>query len=256
LIRLLTRLSLLAFAPAVLLLSTGLAAADGPEVGIDAVGEGNSATEVGAIDGCIEVAIGDEVTVDLYVKDVDDLLAWQMWLQYDPAIVEVASRDVEQFLATADDANVFDASDQTPDSDGRYAILATNLSDSPDGTSGSGVLAHITLNAVGPGIAELDLRAEDIDDNGEIDRGPYMKDVDAEVIGDTNDDTFFDGTLRNAAIAVDADCGEAQVSVSGGEDDSSPLLYIVAGVAAGVVVLGLAAVLLMRRRRPGVPADS
>jgi hypothetical protein len=253
---LIARLGVVMIAATALFLSAGLAAADGTEVGIDAVTEGNSATELGPINGCVEAATGDEVTVDLYIKDVEDLLAWQMWLQYDPAVLALQDRDVEQFLATADDSNVFDASDQTPDTDGRYLVQASNVTDSSKGISGSGVLAHITFEAVGPGIAEIDLRAEDIDDNGAIDRGPFLNNVEPTPIGDTNNDTFFDGTLRNGAIAVDADCGDAEVTVSGGDDGASALPFILGGAAAAVLVLAAATAIWVRRRGRAVTADS
>jgi hypothetical protein len=235
---------------AIFMASSGSAMADADEVGLDAITDENDATSLGTIEDCVEVANGDEVAVDLYVKSVDELIAWQMWLAYDPAVLEVADRDVELFLGGGENANVFDASDQTPDSDGRYFLSAANLNEDSEGTSGSGVLARITFTAVGTGISELDLRTEDLNSDDVADRGPFLRDVDAQPIGDDDDDTFFDGTLRNAAVAVDADCGDADVTVSGGDDGSSSTWVVLVAIAAVLGLVGVgAAVLLWNRRR-------
>lgn len=234
----------------------GAATADGPEVGVDAVVEGNGSAELADIDSCIEAAEGDTVEVDIYVQDVEQLLAWQMELRYDAAVVEVADRDVQYFLTTADEANILDGSAATPDGDGRYSLGAVNANDSSSGADGSGVLARVTFTAVGAGISELDLRSEDIDDDGTIDRGPYLNNVDAEAIGDDNGDTFSDGVVRNAAIAVGSDCGDADpVVTSGSSDDDFPFVMVGAAVAVAVLAV-LGGGLLMMRKRQSSAAQS
>ncbi|MEX0682425.1 MAG: cohesin domain-containing protein [Dehalococcoidia bacterium] len=247
------RLCLFLLAGSAVLLTTGVAAADGPEIGIDAVTEGNSATEIGQIDSCIEVANGAEVTVDMYVKDVDDALALDAFLRYDPAIVEVTGRDADEFLGNPDDSNVLDLSEQTPDGDGRFVLSAANASDSSRGASGSGVLARITFNAVGTGITELDLRAEDVNGDGEVDRGTILRDANADLI-ESDSDGYFGGTIRNAAIAVDADCADAVIAVSAAEDDGgSSVIWVIVAAAAVVLLMVGAGALVVRRRRAAAP---
>jgi hypothetical protein len=240
---------LIALATAVLTATLPATAfADGPEMGIDATTEGNSATAVGTVEGCVEASEGDTVEVDLYVKDLEDVLTWQVDLRYDPAVLEVTERSViDFFLASAEDANVVDLSLETPDSDGRYSLAALNANDSPAGASGSGVIAHITFTAIGSGVSELDLTAEDFNDDGANDFGVFARQADGDIIGDDDGDSYFDGTLRNGAIAVDESCEGVVPLVSGGDDDF-PVLLVIIGVAVAAGLATAGALLIWRRR--------
>lgn len=247
-IKLMTALSVTLVA---LLAMAGAALANDTEIGIDAKSQGNSATALGEIDECIEASVGDTIEVDLYVQDVEALIAFEVSLRYDPAIVEITDRDVQHLLASTEDSNVIDGSQTTPNENGRYSVAAVNASDSPSGVSGTGVLARITLTVVGSGISELDLRAEDINGNGTNDRGPLVRNADGVVIDDDDDDSFFDGVLRNASVAVDTECTDASPSVSGGGSDGISVLWIIIGVAIAVIVIGGIGLLLLRRAGAG-----
>lgn len=245
-IKLMTALSVTLVA---LLAMAGAALADDTEIGIDAKPQGNSATALGEIDECVEVSVGDTIEIDLYVKNVEALIAFEISLRYDPAILELTDRDVrERFLASSENSNVVDGSQATPNSDGRYSVSAVNANDSSSGTSGSGVLARISLTAVGTGISDLDLRTEDIDGDGKADRGVLVRNVDGDAIDDNDDDSFFDGVLRNASVAVDSECADASPSVSGGGNNGISMLWIIIGVAIAVIVIGGVGVLVLRRR--------
>lgn len=233
-----------------MLISVSTAAADIGEVGLDVDTSGNEAAMIGEVDDCIEVSVGDEFQVDVYVRDAEELIAFTVWLVYDPAVVEITDRDVQLFLTTADTTNVLDGSAATPDADGQYELNAVNASDSSAGASGSGVLARMTLTAVGEGITELDISGEDIDGDGIIDRGTYFSDIDASPIGDEDGDTYFDGTIRNGAVAVDASCADANPAESGG-DDGTDLLPVIAGAAVLLLAALGVAVLVFRRRGSG-----
>jgi hypothetical protein len=226
-------------------LSVGTAFAD-LSAGIDADPEGNTATGLGDIDSCIEVSTGDTFEIDLFVMEVDDLIAWSADLQFDQAIVRVTDRDVEQILAAADGSIVFDSSDQTPSDDGRYTAAAVNTADSPQPSSGSGVLARITLEAVGPGLTTLSVAATDIDGNGTVERGLLLRNLDGSIIGDEDGDGNFDGTVSDASVAVDASCDDAPVTNDDASSDS--WIWIVVAVAIAIAI-GAAIVALLARRR-------
>ncbi|MGQ9674580.1 MAG: hypothetical protein ACUVX1_02820 [Chloroflexota bacterium] len=182
------------------------AAPEGVAIGVDVNPTGNSATSLGSIDSCVSVSTGDTFEVDIFVRDVRNLLAWEVYFFYDISVVNVDSTDVMMFQAANAGSNVWDASEALPDIDGQYGIGAVDLADPPALDSGSGVLARLTLKAVGPGVSTLSLSAIDINGDGSMDLGPWLKDGSAEPIGDSDGDGFFDGPIANAQVAVDTDC--------------------------------------------------
>ena len=117
--------------------------AQGPTgLGVDVVTDGNTATSVGSVQDCIEVEVDDILSVDLYVSNVDDLSAWEIPFQFDPSVVEVVDHSYRLFLPGVS----FDISDPVPDGDGRHFLGVASF----DESSGSGVLARITLQAKAP----------------------------------------------------------------------------------------------------------
>jgi hypothetical protein len=175
-------------------------------IGLDVEPAGNTATSLGPIDPCISVSTGDTFEVDIFVTDVADLLAWETYFVYDMSIVNIASRDVAMFQAANSGSNVFDVSESLPDIDSYYRIAGVDLADPPAPDSGSGVLARLTLKAVGPGVSVLSLSPIDVNEDGKIDLGPSLKDAEAEPIGDLDGDGLFDGPIANAEVAVDGTC--------------------------------------------------
>jgi hypothetical protein len=175
-------------------------------IGLDVEPAGNTATSLGPIDSCISVSTDDTFEVDIFVTDVADLLAWETYFVYDMSVVNIVSRDVAMFQAANPGSNVFDVSESLPDIDGYYRIAAVDLADPPAPDSGSGVLARLTLKAVGPGVSMLSLSPIDINEDGKLDLGPSLRDTEAESIGDLDGDALFDGPIANAEIAVDGTC--------------------------------------------------
>lgn len=175
-------------------------------IGVDVEPAGNTATSLGPIDSCLSVSTGDTFQVDVFVTDVVDLLAWETYFVYDISVINVVSRDGMMFQAANEGSNVFDVSEGLPDIDGQYGIAAVDLADPPAPDSGSGVLARLTLKAVGAGVSPLSLSTIDINGDGTMDLGPWLKDSEAEPIGDVDGDGFFDSQISNAQIAVDTGC--------------------------------------------------
>jgi len=153
----------------------------------------NTATSLGSIENCRSVGLNDSFQIDVYVTDVVDLLAWNTYLQYNGAVVNVTGVNVQMFQAANPGSNVFNASDPTPDSDGTYYVSAAELGVATQ-DSGTGVLARITLLAVGPGISPANLIS------------PILKNKDNQPIGDVNGDSVFDGPVSNAEVRVNQLC--------------------------------------------------
>jgi hypothetical protein len=175
-------------------------------IGIDADPAGNTATSLGSIDSCVSVSNGETFDVDVFVTDVVDLLAWEVYFVYDRDIISIVDHDVKMFQAANENSNIFDLSEVLPDLDARYGLAAADLAEPPAPDSGSGVLTRLTLKAVAPGVSPASLKPIDINDDGRIDLGPFLNDIHGEGIDDLDDDGFFDGQILDAQIAVDTPC--------------------------------------------------
>ena len=76
----------------------------GLEVGVDAqplLHVPNTATSLGSIQWCVSVSDGQQFDVDIYVKDVADLMGFDALLTYDSNVVDIVGYDVKQFLPPA-----------------------------------------------------------------------------------------------------------------------------------------------------------
>ncbi len=192
------------------LLARGYSAAqEAVTIGVDVEPAGNTVTSLGPIDACISVSTGDTFQVDVFVTDVVDLLAWETYFVYDMSVINVVSRDVMMFQAANAGSNVFDVSEGLPDIDGWYRAAAVDLADPPAPDSGSGVVARLTLEAVGTGVSPASLSPIDVNGDGKIDLGPSLTGFRGESIADVDGDGFFDGPISNAQIAVDTACPDA-----------------------------------------------
>jgi hypothetical protein len=123
---------------------------------------------------------------------------------------------------------------------------------------GSGVLARLTLEAAGPGVSDLSVRSVPTSAGAPV--GPVLTDSDAQHIGDSDGDSFFDGAILDAQVAVDESCpadaeGPIEVLTSGGDDGVSSWIFIAGavGIVAAVSFGGLA---LIRLRRSGTRGTS
>jgi len=181
-------------------------AQQGLSIGVDADARGNTATSLGTIDPCVSVRKGDTFEVDVFITDVTDLLAWEAYFSFDGSVVNVINRNVKLFQAANANSDVFDASESLPSSGGLYRLGAIDFGQPPSPDSGSGVLARLTLEAMGAGISPAILITLDANNDGKPDLGTQLKDPEEVPLGDANGDGFFDGIVLNAQIAVDRDC--------------------------------------------------
>ena len=105
--------------------------------------------------------MNDTFDVDLYITNVTDLLGWDIVLNYNSTILNVTAINVQMFQAANPGSNVFNISDATPDLDGSYFAGAVDIGSADSGT---GVLARITLRAVGTGTSPLTLLYPELKD--------------------------------------------------------------------------------------------
>jgi len=221
-------------------------------LGVDVNPEGNGPEVLGSRDICASVNSGNRFQVDLTIENVTALAALEAFLTYDANVVHVADRELQQQFLSSGGSEVFDASESVPDEDGRFRIQSAIIPEGdPVGVDGSGVLARLTLEAKGPGLTTLSLTPSPTDI---ADRpvAATLTDVDAVRIGDNDGDSYFDGPILDAKIAVDQACpgDSSEPAVISGGGDGIPAWLILAAVA-GVVATGLGGVALFVLRRSG-----
>jgi hypothetical protein len=138
-------------------------ASPGVTIGIDADPTGNTAASLGSIDASRTVACGDTFEMDLFIRDVTDLLAWSVSLKYDPTVLRIKGQDVQMFQAANAGSDVRDRSLGDPAlaggwGGGYYDVTAADIGEPAAPDSGSGVLARLTLAAVGTGVSPVSLQ--------------------------------------------------------------------------------------------------
>jgi hypothetical protein len=224
----------------------------GPSIGVDVDPDGNTATALGPREVCLEARKGAEFEIDLIAQDIEGLSAWEAYMAFDESVVTVVDRDVQLFLASTAEGNVFDISESVPDDEAPYRVGGANISDPPAGVSGSGVLARITLKAVGSGLTAISLAPITLD-AGKV--GPTFTDAGGGRIGDSNNDSFFDGPTLDGQVAVDQPCpgagdggniATATLSGDGGGLAWWVFLLIAAGIVAAAGIGGVAFIALRR----------
>ena len=242
------------------LFSVSARAQEGPTLGIDVEPSDNTATTLGVRNVCIAVQKGDVFDVDVTIDGVSGLAAWEAYLSLDTSVVSVIDRNVQLLLSSVGDGNTFDTSESVPEDsedDGRYRIGGAIITDPPVGADGAGVLARLTFEATGSGVSDLSVKPIQTDAGKPV--GSTLTDVDANHLGDSDDDSYFDGPTLDASIAVDQDCpsdAEGAVAVLTSSDGSGVSAWIFAAAALGVVLTaGFGGIALFRLRRPSKTAS-
>jgi hypothetical protein len=177
------------------------------ELGADTNASGNTATSLGPHENCTSVATGETFPLDLYVSDVVDLVHWELYVKFEPSILEITDADPRMFLADNPRSSLTVQS--IPLSGGRYFLGAVDTRGAPE--SGSGVLARLSVTAKAAGFSQLDIPSVDANHDGRIDLGPRLTGAGGVAVGDVTGDGVFDGPTFHALIAVDRSCVEAPV---------------------------------------------
>jgi hypothetical protein len=176
-------------------------AQEGGMLGLDMQPATNDATSLGRLQPCTEAAIGAEFHADIFAANIDSLSAWELRLDYDPDVVALEAADYNQMLVSAKPSGSVFPSLFEAEGSGRHFMAATEISGTPD--SGSGVLAHLTLRAVGPGETTLSITGSPTA------YGPRIQGVGGEAVGDTTGDGVWDGALTDGTVVVAGDCPQA-----------------------------------------------
>ena len=125
-------------------------------VAVDVNTSDNTATSLGALDSCVQIAANASVDVDIIVDAIPadrPLTAFQFNLFYDPAIVNVTAVNHEMLLAANEFQPLAVLTNPVPDSDGDFLVAINDITFNQE--SGPGVLARITLAAKGGGVSNL-----------------------------------------------------------------------------------------------------
>jgi hypothetical protein len=226
-----------------------------PSLAIDAQTDLNSSTHVERIDTCVSVQPGDEFPVDIVIEDVEELLAWELYVDFDAETLDVVDRDVKLFLAGNEGSNVIDVSSRLP-SPPPYRLSAADISDPPTPDSGSGVLARITFRAKAPGESTISFARTDLNDDGKLDVGPFLRNDATEPVGDTDGDIYFDGNEQAAVVAVGVECSDVSTPLPE-SGSSGGWNWAVVGVGGAVLAAGAlgASILVISRLRSRTPQE-
>lgn len=227
----------------------------GPEIGIDTDVEGNTATALGTVQSCAALDVDDTQTVDVFIRDVDELLAWEGILLYDETVIEIIEADADLFMGANAGSSVQSVVGELPDTDGLFQMGAFDASDPPTPDTGSGVLTRITVRGIAVGSTDLEFGDRDLDGDTTQDDGIVIRDVDTNFVGDDDGDSFFDGTVSSGLLAVGISCdsaiaGDPPPSPDGDDDGGTSawtILAVAVGIGAAVVVAAGGFVALRRK---------
>ncbi len=195
---------------------------------------------------CGPVAIGGQISVDLFVLGVQNLLGFDSYIAYDNTRLTLVGTQVRMFMNSQPGSVMTDTSQNspdpitgvllTPDTDGLYDTLAADTGNVA-GDTGEGVLARLTFQGIAAGQASVSIPALDRDTNGQVDTGATLRADNPANPGTTillNDtspaDGWFDGpfTNRQGTIAVGGDAdgdGVADVACPGQIADNCPGIF-------------------------------
>jgi hypothetical protein len=198
-----------------------------PTVGIDMDITGNDDSTIGVIQDCAELSlVGDTLTFDLVIQGVDAatrIAGYQIDIDYDPSVIQInsvidadaagstAPNDVTMISRVASGGgpgfitlSEFVEPGMRVDDDGSFTVAAVDGTLSPvpsdNHEDGEGVLARITIEAVGTGLSDLTIPGPLGGTDGASDlmiiagAGPFAGNpiaIDA---------------LSNAAVSVDTPC--------------------------------------------------
>jgi hypothetical protein len=199
----------------------------GPDVdiiAIDADITGNTETHIESIESCASIAgPGSTATIDIIVDQVpvDGTTGINADFIYNPAVLRVTALNFDLLLGSGGPMSPIYSSDTVPDSDGDFRFDVLDISANVE--SGEGVMARLTLEAVGNGISILAL-ADTV--NG-----------DQPDVLDSSGTPYFIHNVEGGSIAVGQACAPTtDLAASAATVSAAPAAN--AGVAFNVVAGG------------------
>jgi hypothetical protein len=153
-------------------------------IGVDANPAGNTANSLGSRDACVEVGVGQEFDVDVFIQGASDLKGFDIYFGFNPALVEVRDPAFDQMMITGFDASVLDVN---------YYFIAVGAASGGPGADGAGVLARMHLRSKAQGISEASVRT--------VPAPPYLS--------TTSGAAYHSSPILNAQIAIGQSCAGA-----------------------------------------------
>ncbi len=204
-------------------------ATHGLEMGVDLDASGNTpTTHVTNPNTCRTVTVGQIFDIDIYVTDVVDLWAWQLYLSYDEDVLQVNSHTVFGMFQESVGpffSGVFDTSNSLPTIPDLYRLGAADQDvTAGSGDDGSGILARVTFEALQNGGSEISIEPIDLNGNTVLDIsediGPWMKDSFDVYINDADLNGFFDGPIITGNVDVGGNDIDSDGLVDGCDPDA------------------------------------
>ena len=199
-----------------------------PTVGIDMEITGNNDSTVGAIQNCAELSKpGDTLTFDLIIEGIssaDKIAGYQVDIDYDASVIKVTkvigvdgtptdemtggpAAGTVSMISRIDSlggTHFLNLSEMVPDSDGSFTAAAIDGTLNPyppdNHEDGEGVLARITVQAVGTGVSTLIIAGP----AGGADGNPDL--IIMGGAGALQGKAIPVGNVLNAAVSVGATC--------------------------------------------------
>jgi len=112
-----------------------------------------NATTISVLPAITNVTTGSDFNVNIQIDSAADLYAWQFDFGYDPLVAVVSLVTDGTFLATGGPESYFAGT--VDNASGSVSSVSSLLTNAVSGVSGSGLLATITLHAVGAGQSTL-----------------------------------------------------------------------------------------------------
>jgi hypothetical protein len=127
-----------------------------------------SATVVKAVPSASAPHLGETLTVDITITDVQNLYGLDVTLRWNTSVLEFQNANNQLGVESnpggvlheiLPDASVYIAEENVSQTTGEYNLVATSVGPAPS-FDGSGTIATITFTVVGLGRSELDLESE------------------------------------------------------------------------------------------------
>ncbi len=177
-------------------------------------------------ESCGTVPLGGQASIDLFVLNVQNLLAFESYISYDSTKLKLVGTQVKMFMNSQSGSAMLDGSQNSPDpttgilspadTDGLYVTAAADTGN-VSGDTGYGVLARLTFQGIAGGQAAVSIPALDQDNNGTADTGATLRADDPAnpglstiILNDVSPkDGYFDGPFTNRqgmlVVAQDTD---------------------------------------------------
>jgi hypothetical protein len=200
---------------------------------------GNNDSNVGVIDDCAKIPkVGDTLTFDLVVQNIDPavrIAGYQVDIDYDPDVIHITSAVTSDPAGSTPPNNVTIVSripssagagfvslteGLLPDTDGSFTVAIADGTGNPpppdNHEDGEGVLARITVEAVGTGISDLIIPGPSGGPDGVSDL------IIIGGAGPSQGEPIAVDKVFNAAVSVDAPCKPPPSPTTPGTDPPLP----------------------------------